>query len=96
MGQNDVLTLDYNAPFSWVALDDEGKVIGEGVTLQAAEQEAKEHGFEHRGLLKVPPKDAVYIPTLIHRAQSESKESAAVISKDGYIRLQWMLMQAGA
>ena len=63
MESSNILTLEHSRPFSWVALNDEGKVVGEGATLQDAENKAKEHGIEHPGSFKVPPKDAVYVPT---------------------------------
>lgn len=63
MEQNNIVTLRHYSPFSWIAIDEGEKVVGEGATLKEAESQAKEHGVEHPGLLKVPPKDAVYVPT---------------------------------
>lgn len=63
MEQKNVLTLNKYSSFSWVALNEEGKVVGQGQSLKEAEKQAQDHGVEHPGFLKVPPKDAVYVPT---------------------------------
>lgn len=57
------LQLNHFPSFSWIALNPEGEVVGSGPTLAEAEKEAKKKGIEHPALLKIPPKEAIYVPT---------------------------------
>lgn len=59
----EIIELKKEAPFTWIALDDGGEIVGEGSTLEDADRDAKKHGVEHPGFLKLPPKDAVYVPS---------------------------------
>lgn len=63
--ENNLIQLNNLPSFSWVALDESGSVVGQGKTLEDAEKKAQEQGVTHPSLLKIPPKDAVYVPSAI-------------------------------